>query len=614
VGEICLGIPSGKVRARIDHFNQMFYHDPERRFLLAVLALHESKGPEGPFFTLETVEVDSMGEAMVQLLYGWVRDTIDPSVPLLFKPVHHDQERMLRSLDPKSLPRIYSHELFEKARHLVLHPGETTGRLRYFRDEEEYRQAHGSFEWFDIIVMNRIPDDVPRVSGMIHLRPTTPLSHTNVLAAGWQIPNSVDLDFERRVREEGWNGAWVRYVARGGQTLGSEVGEVLVERSERPTNLRKPEWSLHHIELEQPLTEATPILPLDALRVRDRYKYGTKAANLGEMHYVLRHGSEKLTGFYRVKRPPRNNLLPYLARQLGLLDVETESSKAEQALTKAAHQFLRAHVQVPRGIAVPFSLQREFLESSPRIQQMIGKLKMALELQSPQVEALSLGLMQLIRGTRLPDRIQGLIDEQIAYHLAGVTNFVVRSSSNAEDLEGFSAAGIYESITHVSTAERIFESVKEVWASLLSPRSVRLREQVGISLDDCYMGVIIQEEVPAKMGGVLVTTHPMNPEDFRKVYINLSGASVQSVVEGETIPQQFLFNVVEGGSRTLTLGDSHRELREDERILLSKLALAGRLLQAHFAPDYTFKQPVDIEWVWGDEGLYLLQLRPYAES
>ena len=68
---------------------------------------------------------------------------------------------------------------------------------------------------------------------------------------------------------------------------------------------------------------------------------------------------------------------------------------------------------------------------------------------------------------------------------------------------------------------------------MFSPRSVRLRSEVGISLDDCYMGVIVQEEVKSDMGGVLVTTNPLaGPGDFRNVYINASANSVNAVVDG----------------------------------------------------------------------------------
>src|SRR5262249_34054477 len=157
-------------------------------------------------------------------------------------------------------------------------------------------------------------------------------------------------------------------------------------------------------------------------------------------------------------------------------------------------------------------------------------------------------------------------------HLSGVSSFVVRSSSNAEDLEGFSAAGIYESKNQMTTAENIFHAIKEVWASLLSPRSVRLRHQVGISLDDCYMGVIVQEEVPASIGGVLVTTNPMNRAgDFRNVYLNASLKGPTKVVSSDELPYQMLFNTVEGGGRTLSIGEGGADLSAEQKAMLQKL-------------------------------------------
>ena len=127
------------------------------------------------------------------------------------------------------------------------------------------------------------------------------------------------------------------------------------------------------------------------------------------------------------------------------------------------------------------------------------------------------------------------------------------------------------------------------------------------------MGVIIQEEMPARLGGVLVTTNPLNPSDFRNVYVNVSTHSVDSVVRGVELPLQYVYNTVEGGGRTLSLGSAGEDLAADDKELLQMLAFAGRLLQSHFSPNYTFSDPVDIEWLIDDEGIVILQLRPYSK-
>ncbi|MEV7094621.1 PEP/pyruvate-binding domain-containing protein [Amycolatopsis sp. NPDC051045] len=590
IGEEILGVGEERVRAEIDSYNEAFYHAPDRRFLLGILALHPQ------MLSLETVEVDTMPAALIREFHAFVAQYVDQSLPLLFKPANQLQERIVREIPASELPRVFAHELFSTAPFVALNPGTVTGRLRAFRTEAEYRAA--TLDWTDIIVMDRVPDDIPRLSGIVNARHTTPLSHTNVLATGWQIPNAVQLGALAEIERRGLDGRWVEY------TVATQASSISLREVAEPAEATpRPAWYAQRVTLEEPEADHSPIVNLARLRASDRHRYGTKAANLGELHHVLACGSQRLLGFYQVPRPPRDNLLPYLAR---LLDVPVDAD-----LLAAARRLLDEHVRVPRGIALPFSLQRRFLESSPRIQQAIGKLKMALELDAREIEPLCVELQGLIRSARLPGALAGEIDAALVSQLAGVRAFVVRSSSNAEDLAGFSAAGIYESRNHVTTAERIFASVKEVWASLVSVRSVRLRRQAGISLDECYMGVVIQEQVAADFGGVLVTTNPMNRADFRTVYVNVS-PEVTDVVDGSALPMQYLYSTVEGGGRTVSLGDAASDLDERAHAQLQRLAIAGRLLQGHFSPDYTFDSPVDVEWLADGEHLHLVQLRPYS--
>lgn len=586
------------MEARIDEFNRSTYLSPERRFYLGIIAFHDT--PERKFLTFETVEVDTMNAEMLTFFFNFVRENLDCGLPLLIKPANHLQEAIVGGIDPAQMPRVYNHELFASANFIPLNPGRAQGRIRLFKTDAEYDENFSSIAWYDIVVMKRVPDDIPRVAGIINAAHTTPLSHTNVLATGWKIPNAIQLGIDEEIETRNLNGEWVIY------RVESNAPKVLIEKAEKPTEiLERPTSSVFRVKLEEPEVRNTPICELDALRMSDRFRYGTKAANLGEIRYVLEKGSERLLGFYRVKRAPRPNLLSYFAK---LINVPESAD-----LSKAALEFLRKSIQVPRGIAIPFSLQQEFLESSPKIQQTIGKLKMALELGAKQVDPLCMQLQQLIRSTRFPERMRDAIDVQISRTLGGVSSFVVRSSSNAEDLENFSAAGIYESINHVTTAENIIESIKEVWASLVSPRSVRLRHEVGISLDDCYMGVIVQEEVEAEMGGVLVTTNPTaGVEDFRNVFINVSTRSVVNIVQGSELPYQYLYNTVEGGGQTLSIGNAKTDLDERRKAQLQKLAIVGRLLQSHFSRDYTFNSPVDIEWAASKTELFILQARPYA--
>ncbi|MEU6996580.1 PEP/pyruvate-binding domain-containing protein [Streptomyces sp. NPDC046465] len=600
-----LGMDLAALDAGLDAFNASVYTDPQRRFLLGVLSLHtdqDGEGRERTFLVLETTEADTMHGELLAFFYAFVRDRVDGRLPLLLKPANHGQEEELAAISEQRVPRISGHELFGTRARTPLNPGEATGRLRHFATPEEYAAAEHTLGWADIVAMPCLPDDVPRVAGFLNTAPITPLSHTNVLASGWGIPNAIVRDLEDLLAQDrALNGAWVRYRVR--------EDDIVLERLAQAPDLRAPAWHQQRIRLEPPLLQDAPVLALDRLRSADRDRYGTKAANLGELHHVLDSRTADLTAFYGRPRPPRADLRTHLAARLGL------PAPTRGELSAEAARFVAATVGAPHGVALPFALQQHFLASSPPLQQGIGKLKMALELDAGDVlDALCLQLQHLIRHTPLPGAVTRQISQ--AFPAAG-GRLVVRSSSNAEDLPGFSAAGVYDSVTAVNSPGELLDAVRQVWASLLSPRSVRLRHQVGISLDDTYMGVIIQEYVPAVLGGVLVTCDPTRREDFRNVYLNCSPGSPEQVVDGSVLPQQYLYNTVEGGGRTLALGSFGRPLPAATRTRLADLSLTGRLLQSHFSGSHfggaDVDKPLDIEWLLTEQGDFrLVQIRPYA--
>ena len=596
IGEVCLNTPKAVIRQDIDSFNYNQYKSPTRRFYIGIITFQNHN--KDKFFTFETVEVDTMDEGMVVEFYTKLRAQIERQYPLFFKPSTHQQEAMISKLPIQELPRILNHELLSDKKYVPLNDGGAKGRLRCFATKEQYKEKRDTLEWYDILLMPRVPDSIPRIAGIINSHKTTPLSHTNVLAHGWGIPNAIQIGSLEEFSS--LDGAWVNYVVSS-DNLNIELSAIgKPEEIDSP-----PDWQRHFIKLETPDSTTTPIRPLDRLRLTDSFIYGTKAAHLGELHHIQRNGSPKMLGFYSVPRGHRPNFIPYLERYF--------EAKGRNRVQQQVDAFIRDNFHVPRGISLPFSIHLKFLQSSPTIQQLIGKLKMALELKSSQVDSLCLRLQKAIKQAKIPQALRDQIDNQLALNLAGAESLVVRSSSNAEDLEGFSAAGIYESINHVTKTENVFNSIKKVYASLLHPRCVHLLEEVGISLDDCFMGVIIQEEVPCAIGGVMVTNNPIkSSSDLFSVYINV-GKDANSVVDNSALPRQYLYNTLEGQGKTISLGDYQEDLDLPQKALLEKLAMGGRFLQSHFSTNYTFDKPLDIEWAIAKNKLYLLQIRPYGE-
>ncbi|MEU6237258.1 PEP/pyruvate-binding domain-containing protein [Kitasatospora sp. NPDC047058] len=620
VGCEILGMSMEELACGLDSFNDDVYRNPDRRFFLGTLARHtggaaETGHADEVFLSLETVDVDTMSQEMLRSFYHRVREHIDPSLPLVLKPANHEQEGYLARIPETEIPRVLSHELYSTASFVPLNAGAAHGRLRVFRSEEEYRADPEPLDFQDIVVMPRVPEDIPRVSGIIHTEHTTPLSHINVMAAGWRIPNAVGVGAVDRIDRAGLAGRWVHY------RVDADGEDLLLEAAEPGTGGVRPEPPAERITVDRPDLTPTPVTPLSDLRAGDHVRFGTKAANLGELTHLLQHGSPRWLGFYRVPRPPRDNLLRYLARQLGLPE---DADEAE--LAAAAQHLVKEHAHVPRGIVLPFSLQQRFVDSSAELRGALDRLDSELRqgTSSPgeapsrdraaRIGELCREAQRLVRSTPLPGPVRTEITRALDLHLYGVPVQVVRSSSNAEDLPGFSAAGLYESVADVSGPDAVLDAVREVWASLLSPRAVLLRLQAGIPLDDCRMGVIVQEQVGATVGGVLVTCNPLSPQDFRDVYLNISPRSVTDVVSGRGAPLQYLCNTMEGGSRTVSLGTAATDLDAGTKELLRKLALISRLLQAHFSPDETYGAPVDIEWAVEGDRVGLLQLRPFRAA
>jgi len=592
-----LSMSEDELLEEIDSFNQRVYLDSDRRFYLGIIALH--KREKRKIFTLETVEIDNMNDQMVQSFYSAVKEFLDPLIPFYFKPANHLQEQFIKKIDAALVPRLLHHELFAYNDFLALNEGKTQGRIRWFNSTQEFQKNLDSIQWFDIVVMKKVPENVPRLAGIINASHTTPLSHTNVLATGWQIPNCIQLGIEDEIINQQLDGKWVDY------QVSVKAKQIYLKKIATPDPLpQTPSWSSLVVKMEEPETSFSPISNLTLLRKEDRFRFGTKAAHLGELFEVLKSGSSKLIDFYQIPRPPRPNLMPYLLKFF--------KTSSDQDLKQKLDAFIQKNFAVPKGIAIPFSIQQKFLQSQPQIQQQIGKLKMALELNAREIEPICVRLQQMILSSTLSKEFENEVRYHLNRTLLEVENLVVRSSSNAEDLNDFSAAGIYESLNHVTTTDKVFDGIKKVWASLISPRSVRMRQQVGISLDDCYMGVVIQEELPVQMGGVLVTSNPMNRDDFRNVYMNVAIGSVNQVVDGSEDPYQFLYNVVEGGGRTLSLGKANEDLSWEYKQILQKIAFAGKFLESHFQEINKEQTPVDIEWAYSQGKIYILQIRPYA--
>ena len=101
--------------------------------------------------------------------------------------------------------------------------------------------------------------------------------------------------------------------------------------------------------------------------------------------------------------------------------------------------------------------------------------------------------------------------------------FAVRSSSNLEDSDERSYAGVFDTVLNVTTAEEMVDAVRKVFVS-----------RYTYSVDDpdkVTMGIIIQEQVEADYSGVAFSVNPVTGDD--EIVLSYAKGACEQVVSGE---------------------------------------------------------------------------------
>ncbi|AKK73191.1 hypothetical protein OK18_11685 [Chryseobacterium gallinarum] len=147
----------------------------------------------------------------------------------------------------------------------------------------------------------------------------------------------------------------------------------------------------------------------------------------------------------------------------------------------------------------------------------------------------------------------------------------VRSSSDKEDGEKKSAAGIYKTLLDVSSAE--------IGISLQAVREYSRKSK--------NIPVIVQKQIDPKMSGVAFSINPVNGDN--DIYIEYNKGRCENIVSGSIIP------------KTVSLKKKSYEDNGDIPLTLYEYIIRLEMI---------FKEPVDIEWcIDHDEKVWILQCR-----
>jgi hypothetical protein len=529
------------------------YLDPNRRFILGTLAY------QAPIqrWTFEFWEGDLIPSALIRLASEVVNRSF--FAPVAFKPNSLRQEQAAAALT--GVQRVLESEIEGAREYRPLHLARGIGRLRIL-DRIDASVAVAPDE---ILVLPETPVHLLPVAGLITTRPSTPLSHINLLAGSWGIPNASIRDAERLFRPH--DGEWVFFeTRRTTYTLRPARPEELEAYRQRQTARRQamaPRADL----------SARRLADLRGQRAPARITCGAKSANLGEVLHA------RLPG-----------------------------------------------IRVPPGFTVPFFYYDQFLRQNhlrdaiavtrrePRFARDALYRRQRLE-----------ALRERIQAGSVDPQVRSTLLRRAHARLPGKGLFL-RSSTNSEDLPNFSGAGLYTTVPNVRGDDATVAALKTVWASVWNFEAYEARERAGIDHDRVFMAVLVQEGIDADSAGVMITTDPYDPENRDSIYISAKRGLGIKVVEGQKVAEQLLFTPRSNAVRLLTRSEEDSRLIFDARGGIKEVPITGeravltddlvrRLARAATGIRRLFGgRDEDIEWVIRGGQIYIVQARPYVRS
>ena len=385
----------------------------------------------------------------------------------------------------------------------------------------------------DIVIYETLPNELSRVAGIITTVPQTPLSHVNLRAVQDGVPNAFIRDALDDADIDDLIGSYIRYeVTDDGYTIRAATPEEVDAHyaASRPSETQTPERDL----------SATQITDLDEIEFEDWNVFGVKAANVAVL------------------------------RTLGFPDGI-----------------------VPDGFAVPFYFYDEFMKHNGlynEIEEMLADSDFQSDYDEQESELKK--LRKKIKKGETPEWIITALTTMHATYPDG-QSLRYRSSTNNEDLPGFSGAGLYDSKTQKpdeTEEDGIDKSLKQVYASLWNFRAFTEREFHRIDHSAAAMGVLVHPNYSDELAnGVAVSFNPIRNR-YGSYYVNTQiGEDLVTNPEAHSVPEEILLYGV-GAYRVLAYSNQ----AENGELLMSDSQLEQ--LRSHLEVIHDeFKELYDIE-------------------
>lgn len=257
--------------------------------------------------------------------------------------------------------------------------------------------------------------------------------------------------------------------------------------------------------------------------------------------------------------------------------------------------------RVPSGFCISAAAYQDFIQLNDLKQQIDLELyrKDLKEMRWEEIWDIALRIRSLFLKGELPPVLIEEINNALA-KWPTETKFALRSSSAAEDSSAASFAGIHESYLNIAATECL-ETVKLVWASLWSDRSLLYREEKNLDSRKSTMPVLVQAMENATISGLAFSVDPTGGRNDVMIVELISG-SLDLLVDNIKEPERIMLAIDSGA--IISDGRSEKTSKVFTSSIIQKLY--GNILGL----EKLFGQPVDIEWTGLGDSFTVLQVRP----
>ncbi len=510
---------------QLNQFNTTEYYSPSRRFVLGALTFYDEPG----VWVYELSPYDTATADLIQLGYEAIAANTYFGDNLYFHPTSTAISVEARKL-PDSVKIITTDELFAGITFQPLNLATSMGKLR-FVDSAEF--VDGYLDPREIVVLDAVPNDIGVVSGIITAELQTPLSHINVLSQNRGTPNmALKGAFDDAALIE-LDGKWVELTVGA---LDWSIREVTLAEADAWWEDFKPE----------PLEIGAPDLSVTELR---------------DIEDVTVYDNDK----------KKDELGPALA-----VAIPAFGGKASHysAMTRATMRWNGGEqpLPIPKAWAIPIFYYDQHMTDNG-LKAMAEAMLADTEFKTDAVvrAARLKELRDAIRDAPINEDLMTAVLAKLAADYPGI-RMRFRSSTNAEDLDGFTGAGLYTSRSgDPNDPDRpVDEAIKRVWASIWNFKAYEEREFRGISHTKVGMAILSHRSFPdEEANGVAVTGNLFDLAFLEPAFIinvQKGEASVVKPEPGETTdyfqyfftypgqPQVFLShsNLVHEGETVLT--------------------------------------------------------------